>query len=87
MQLTGTNRSMTRLGIVPSGKHQKINRRSGRPLEDTIGHGSTTRFLPRRGPRIARGGLVGLVAIARGKTPDPIPNSAVKTLSADGTAS
>ena len=28
-----------------------------------------------------------LVAIARGKTPDPIPNSAVKTLSADGTAS
>ena len=31
--------------------------------------------------------LDGLVAIARGKTPDPIPNSAVKTLSADGTAS
>ena len=31
--------------------------------------------------------LAGLVAIARGKTPDPIPNSAVKTLSADGTAS
>ena len=29
----------------------------------------------------------GLVAIARGKTPDPIPNSAVKTLSANGTAS
>jgi len=27
------------------------------------------------------------VAIARGKTPDPIPNSAVKTLCADGTAS
>ncbi len=26
-------------------------------------------------------------SIARGKTPDPIPNSAVKTLSADGTAS
>ena len=31
--------------------------------------------------------LDGLVAMARGKTPDPIPNSAVKTLSADGTAS
>ena len=31
-------------------------------------------------------GLHGLVAIARGQTPDPIPNSAVKTLSADGTA-
>ncbi len=29
----------------------------------------------------------GLVAMARGSTPDPIPNSAVKTLSADGTAS
>src|ERR1051326_1088391 len=29
----------------------------------------------------------GLVAIARGHTPDPIPNSAVKTLSANGTAS
>ncbi len=28
-----------------------------------------------------------LVAMARGQTPDPIPNSAVKTLSADGTAS
>ena len=52
----------------------------------------TTRFL-RRNPgcaqaRIAPGeGLHGLVAMARGKTPDPIPNSAVKTLSADGTAS
>ena len=31
--------------------------------------------------------LDGLVAMARGSTPDPIPNSAVKTLSADGTAS
>jgi hypothetical protein len=28
-----------------------------------------------------------LVVIARGNTPDPIPNSAVKTLSADGTPS
>ncbi len=27
-----------------------------------------------------------LVAMARGNTPDPIPNSAVKTLGADGTA-
>ena len=31
--------------------------------------------------------LHGLVVMARGNTPDPIPNSAVKTLSADGTAS
>ena len=28
-----------------------------------------------------------LVVMARGHTPDPIPNSAVKTLSANGTAS
>ena len=28
-----------------------------------------------------------LVVMARGEAPDPIPNSAVKTLSADGTAS
>ena len=28
-----------------------------------------------------------LVVIARGKAPDPIPNSEVKTLSADGTPS
>src|SRR5271156_25951 len=39
---------------------------------------------PRAGPQ---GGLTSLVATARGQTPDPIPNSAVKTLSADGTAS
>ena len=31
--------------------------------------------------------LDGLVAMARATTPDPIPNSAVKALSADGTAS
>ena len=41
--------------------------------------------LGRAAPK-SHGGLAGLVAIARGKTPDPIPNSAVKTLSADGTA-
>ena len=39
------------------------------------------------GPKSASVGLHGLVVIARGETPDPIPNSAVKTLSADGTAS
>ena len=32
------------------------------------------------------GSFAGLVAIARGQTPDPIPNSAVKTLCAHGTA-
>ena len=89
MQLTGTNRSMTRLSAAFSGKYQKNITRGGdasRP-EDTIGRASHARFSPRRGPKTKRGGLAGLVAIARGKTPDPIPNSAVKTLSADGTAS
>src|SRR3977135_1946167 len=57
-------------------------------------------FVARAGPRVqARGrpwlepghasqgqGFAGLVAMARGQTPDPIPNSAVKTLSADRTA-
>jgi hypothetical protein len=38
-------------------------------------------------PVICIWSLVGLVVMARGKTPDPIPNSAVKTLSANGTAS
>ena len=38
-------------------------------------------------PALARLCLDDLVAMARGQTPDPIPNSAVKTLSADGTAS
>ena len=32
-------------------------------------------------------GFDDLVVVARGNTPDPIPNSAVKTLSADGTPS
>jgi hypothetical protein len=32
-------------------------------------------------------GLTGLVVMARDQAPDPIPNSAVKALSADGTTS
>ena len=69
----------------------------GKPLQKTP---HTTRFVRHRDRKTHRGlpisdlrclpsgreGLHGLVAIARGKTPDPIPNSAVKTLSADGTA-
>jgi hypothetical protein len=41
----------------------------------------------RASPKGLRGRFDGLVATARGNTPDPIPNSAVKTLSANGTAS
>ena len=88
MQLTGTNRSMTHLSAAFSGKCQKLKPPKRQAyLEDTIGHASRLAFLPGRGTQYTRGGLAGLVAIARGKTPDPIPNSAVKTLSADGTAS
>jgi hypothetical protein len=39
------------------------------------------------GPSIVQVRFDDLVVIARGNTPDPIPNSAVKTLSADGTPS
>jgi hypothetical protein len=41
----------------------------------------------RAGASIVQVFLDDLVVIARGNTPDPIPNSAVKTLSADGTPS
>ena len=81
---TGTNRSTDAL-------ERRIQRQG---LADAaIGRRLQTH--PRRGQlaphpsgrdAILSGGLAGLVAIARGKTPDPIPNSAVKTLSANGTA-
>ena len=77
-QLTGTNRSM-HWSAAPSGKDQPIQGAANPPSRDDT---HTTRFHSTRS-----GGIAGLVAIARGKTPDPIPNSAVKTLSADGTAS
>ena len=85
MQLTGTNRSMTRLSAAFSGKDQKQDAAGAANLRRHNGHSSQLALSPDK-PR-NRGGLAGLVAIARGKTPDPIPNSAVKTLSADGTAS
>src|ERR1700737_1079348 len=49
-------------------------------------HMTTPRPCSLPGAGFAGAGLAGLVAIARGHTPDPIPNSAVKTLSAHGTA-
>ncbi len=42
---------------------------------------------PKNRNSLSLGSWFGLVAIARGNTPDPIPNSAVKTLRAHGTAS
>ena len=49
---------------------------------------TTLRHFPasHHSPTPQKGRLAGLVAIARGQTPDPIPNSAVKTLCANGTA-
>jgi hypothetical protein len=46
---------------------------------------SVSRNAPALRPERVR--LVDLVVMARVPTPDPIPNSAVKALSADGTAS
>ena len=43
--------------------------------------------VPKNTPSLCDLVLDGLVAMARAPTPDPIPNSAVKALSADGTAS
>ncbi len=59
--------------------------RRGRALVSRLSAELAFRLSPTVLLRNTGGGLAGLVAIARGKTPDPIPNSAVKTLSADGT--
>ena len=95
LQPTGTNRSNA--PPAPSGKDQAAPAAAGsRPgtaapfFEDT----HTTRFpqarpgpaMPPRAPPPSCGRRDSLVAMARGPAPDPIPNSAVKTLSADGTA-
>ena len=50
--------------------------------------GASINYRSRAGPSIVQVFCFDdLVVIARGNTPDPIPNSAVKTLSADGTPS
>ena len=84
VELTGTNRSTDAL-------ERRIQRQGSEDAdwrqtlpEDTPWHVQLAPHPSR--PERPTGGLAGLVAIARGKTPDPIPNSAVKTLSADGTA-
>ena len=72
-------------GIIKGLNHQGRNRR-GRNAPRAATYGAKP---ARRGGNAraqAQGGLASLVATARGQTPDPIPNSAVKTLSADGTA-
>ena len=75
MKLTGTNRSIGLINSMhPVARSDK--------LEDTA-----QRFTPIHFRSIQKEPLDDLVAIARGNTPDPIPNSAVKTLSANGTTS
>ena len=72
---------------APAAARQTLPRHlhKSRPVGPRIKSGGSIR--PDRAPLRAgsHGGLASLVATARGQTPDPIPNSAVKTLSADGT--
>ena len=75
-QLTGTNRSTA---PDPGEDAARVQRQDPHAA-------ATPAQLSDAGAAPATGGLHGLAAIARGQTPDPIPNSAVKTLSADGTA-
>ena len=93
MKLTGPNRS---IGLIPCAWRQV------RPTPNLISNTSDGRpTVPPGGPRCRPGRRAvrpnptsratvffdDLVVMARGEAPDPIPNSAVKTLSADGTAS
>ena len=96
-QLTGTNRS---IGLDPKRSAKSARNRpraAARPRTrqpDALSSPSHDKprnarplFRPGAGSAAVRGqGVAGLVAMARGQAPDPIPNSAVKTLSADGTA-
>ena len=77
MKLTGTNRS---IGLILPRAAASLSK-TNPPQEPDVTH--ITHPI-RKGSRVR---LDDLVVMARGPTPDPIPNSAVKTLSADGTAS
>ena len=84
VQLTGTNRSIDLIQGAASPRRttarvqRQTSRRAHTPQDQTLPACLTSHHMT--------GGLPGLVAIARGQTPDPIPNSAVKTLCANGTA-
>ena len=83
-------------GITPRATSQRCRRRA-RPQDTspvTFANSPGAPIPRRANPRGRQspgapipGGRDSLVVTARGQTPDPIPNSAVKTLSADGTAS
>ena len=87
LKLSLTNRSIGL--ILPS----RMPARSGKPWTQrantarTRTQTSSTSTKPAVPVRMVRVCLGDLVVMARLPTPDPIPNSAVKRLSADGTAS
>jgi hypothetical protein len=87
VQLSGTNRSFGLIALARSSKRRK------RPIQmpqTKWAHAKSQGRKPNQTtqrPKTKPSCFDGLVAIARGNTPDPIPNSAVKTLSANGTSS
>jgi hypothetical protein len=86
-QLTGTNRSIG--FFAKAGPTSRSTTRVQRQTPAFAGAGSphAVQTLPSlTSPWAPAFAGAGLVAIARGQTPDPIPNSAVKTLCAHGTA-
>ena len=88
VKLTGTNRS---IGLI--SQPQARCARSGNPEPGTGSRHLQSISISQISQLLTSGSSAGacrsddLVVMARGQTPDPIPNSAVKTLSADGTAS
>ena len=98
-QLTGTNRSIgldRRRNKCSAANRPRAAAKpsfpapAGREAQTTSPQDTSltpvTLQMPPPGHASQGQGFAGLVAMARGQTPDPIPNSAVKTLSADGTA-
>ena len=84
MKLTGTNRSFGLISDEPR-IHHPGSPAIGSRLEGIARLGHTVpKASPPGRPRLR---LADLVVTARGAAPDPIPNSAEKTLCADGTAS
>ena len=90
-QPTGTNRSNPTASRVPAASENRpraaATPRRGRHFPRTIP--APARIWQQslgQSREPAALWLASLVVTARGQTPDPIPNSAVKTLSADGTA-
>jgi hypothetical protein len=83
MKLTGTNRS---IGLINSSN--PVARSDKTPPSKQIARSAKTRpKVHTSPPNDSFVSFDDLAAIARGNTPDPIPNSAVKTLSANGTTS